>query len=121
MIVLSDEFYGEVSGHPIPTDMETVKLLVAAPAVLDLFMWLTYRCFTAKAPESIPIFGEFGLTSQLGSIEYSRPRRFRAELDKWLDTIRSIWPEYPARVSSAGLHLVVAPARAVLSDSRKTI
>ena len=121
VIVLSDEFYSEITAHPIPTDMEAVKLLVAAPAVLDLFMWLTYRCFTAKAPESIPIFGEFGLVSQLGSIEYSRPRRFRAELDKWLDTIRSIWPECPARVSSAGLHLVVAPARAVLSESRKTI
>ena len=49
VIVLGDEFYSEISGHPIPTDMEAVKLLVAAPAVLDLFMWLTYRCFTAKS------------------------------------------------------------------------
>ena len=78
VIILSDEFYGEIAAHPIPTDMEAVKLLVASPAVLDLFMWLTYRCFTAKAPESIPIFGEFGLVSQLGSIKYSRQRRFRA-------------------------------------------
>ncbi len=73
MIVLSDEFYSGISAHPNPTDMEAVKLLVPAPAVLDLFMWLTYRCFTAKGPESIPIFGEFGLVSQLGVGEILSP------------------------------------------------
>ena len=107
--MLSDEFYQEILAHPIPTDLEAVRLLAAAPAALDLFMWLTYRCFTAKRPESIPIFGEFGLVSQLGSVEYSRPRRFRAELERWLSTIRAIWPECPARVSSGGSHVTVAP------------
>jgi hypothetical protein len=45
VIVLSDEFYKEVMEHPIPTDVEAVKALSGAPAVLDLYMWLTYRCF----------------------------------------------------------------------------
>jgi Plasmid encoded RepA protein len=101
-IVLSDEFYQEILAHPIPTDFEAVKPLASAPAVLDLFMWLAYRCFTANGPESIPIFGEFGLVSQLGSVKYSRPRRFRAELEKWLSTIRVIWPECPAQLSPSG-------------------
>src|SRR3954469_25621328 len=61
VIVLSDEFYQEIVAHPIPTDLEAVKVLAAAPAVLDLFMWLTYRCFVAKGPETIPIFGPYGL------------------------------------------------------------
>jgi hypothetical protein len=65
------------------TDLEAVKVLSAAPAVLDLFMWLSYRCFFAKGAESIPIFGEYGLARQLGSVDYSRPRRFRAMLDQW--------------------------------------
>jgi hypothetical protein len=43
--------------------------------VLDLFMWLSYRCFIAKREETIPIFGQYGLAQQLGSIEYSRRRR----------------------------------------------
>ncbi|HEY3439693.1 MAG TPA: replication protein RepA [Paludibaculum sp.] len=113
VIVLSDEFYKEISAHPIPADMEAVKVLAAAPAVLDLFMWLTYRCFTAKGTESIPIFGEYGLVTQLGSVEYSRPRRFRAELERWLATIRVIWPACPARISPRGLHLEIAPCSAV--------
>jgi hypothetical protein len=48
MIVLSDEFYEEVTAHPIPTDLEAVKVLSASPAVLDLFMWLSYRLFFSR-------------------------------------------------------------------------
>ncbi|MBV8817811.1 MAG: MFS transporter [Acidobacteriaceae bacterium] len=60
MVVLSDEFYREVQNHPIPTDLEAAKALSASPAVLDLFTWLSYRCFTAKGRERVPLFGEFG-------------------------------------------------------------
>ncbi len=73
MVVLSDEFYKEVSSHPLPNDLDAVKVLAASPAVLDLYMWLTYRCFKATTPEAIPIFGEFGLAGQIGTVEYSRP------------------------------------------------
>jgi hypothetical protein len=76
IIVLSNEFFEEVTTHPIPTDLEAVKLLSSAPAVLDLFVWLSYRCFTSKGPERIPIFGPFGLVQQLGAVEYTRPRNF---------------------------------------------
>ena len=54
VIVLSDEFYAEITAHPIPTDLEVVKVFAAAPAVLDLFMWLAYRCFIAKGAERVP-------------------------------------------------------------------
>ncbi len=65
IIVLSDEFYEEILAHPIPTDLEAVKVLASAPAVLDLFMWLVYRCFVAKGKELIPIFGLYGLVRKL--------------------------------------------------------
>jgi hypothetical protein len=84
VIALSDDFYDEVVRHPVPDDLEAVKTLAASPAILDLYMWLSYRCFKAENAESVPIFGEFGLASQLGSVEYGRPRRFRAMLDQWL-------------------------------------
>jgi hypothetical protein len=113
VVVLSDEFYQETVAHPVPTDLEAVKVLAAAPAVLDLFMWLSYRCFKARGPESIPIFGECGLVRQIGTVEYSRPRRFRAMLNQWLTTIRVIWPECPARLSADGRWLKVDHAAAV--------
>jgi hypothetical protein len=113
VIVLSDEFYQEIVAHPIPTDLDAVKVLAAAPAVLDLFMWLTYRCFVAKGPEAIPIFGPFGVVSQIGSVEYSRERRFSAKLEQWLKTIRVMWPGCPARIVD-GRTLVIDHAIAIL-------
>jgi hypothetical protein len=101
IVVLSDEFYQEIVAHPIPTDLEAVKVLASAPAVLDLFMWLTYRCFVAKGREAVPIFGPFGLVNQIGSVEYSRPRRFTAKLDQWLSIIRVMWPDCPARIADS--------------------
>jgi Plasmid encoded RepA protein len=118
IIVSSDQFYQEITSHPIPADLEAVKVLAGAPAVLDLFMWLSYRCFLAKGQEAIPLLGPAGLASQIGSVEYSRPRRFREKLDEWLDTIRVLWPECPARISSDGLSLIVDQARAVLQQQR---
>jgi hypothetical protein len=97
----------------IPTDLEAVKVLAGAPAVLDLFMWLSYRCFIAKREETIPIFGQYGLAQQLGSIEYSRRRRFRVKLEQWLDTVRALWPDCPARISEDGRGLVLSPSSAV--------
>jgi hypothetical protein len=112
-ITLSDEFYSEIFSHPIPADLEAIRVLAAAPALLDLFMWLSYRCFVAKGPESIPLFGPFGLTQQLGCVEYSRPSRFRAMLEQWLQTIRALWPECPAVISGDGRILWIDRCAAV--------
>jgi hypothetical protein len=65
VVTLSDEFFAEVTAHPIPTDLEAVRVLAAAPGALDLFLWLSYPCLTAKAKDTIPIFGSHGLGRQL--------------------------------------------------------
>jgi len=112
-IVLSDEFYREILSHPIPTDLEAARVLSSSPAALDLFMWLSYRCFTAKGRERVPLFGEFGLVGQLGSTEYARPRKFREKLEGWLDLVRTMWPECPASIDSSGTGLFVDRAHAI--------
>jgi hypothetical protein len=52
--------------------------------------------------------------NQLGSAEYSRPRKFRERLERWLDLIRVMWPECPARISADGGALIVDRAMAIL-------
>jgi hypothetical protein len=79
---------------------------------------LSYRCFLVKGRETIPLFGAYGLASQLGSIEYARPRRFREKLDSWLDSIRVLWPECPAKISTDGTSLVMDHGCAVLANER---
>ena len=120
VIVLTEDFYREVTEHPVPNDLDSVKVLASAPAVLDLYMWLSYRCFKAKGPESIPIFGQFGLVAQLGSVEYSRPRRFRGMLQQWLSVIRAMWPTCPAKLSRDGHRLLIDHAPAIGSVQIRT-
>jgi hypothetical protein len=113
-IVLSDEFYREILNHPIPTDLEAAKALSSSPAALDLFMWLTYRCFTARGKERVPLFGDFGLVSQLGSTDYARPRKFREKLEGWLCLVRTMWPECTASIDRDGAALLIDHAHALL-------
>ncbi|HWF08922.1 MAG TPA: replication protein RepA [Bryobacteraceae bacterium] len=115
-IVLSEEFFREIIEHPIPTDMEAAKALSCSPAALDLFTWLSYRCFIAKGRECVPLFGECGLVNQLGSSGYARPRKFRERLGGWLDLVRALWPECPARINEDGTGLWVDRASAVLTE-----
>lgn len=112
-IVLSDEFFREVTTHAIPTDLEAAKALSSSPAALDLFMWLSYRCFTAKGQERVPIFGDFGLANQLGNADYARPRKFRERLERWLDLVRALWSGCPARISSDGSYILIQPGVAL--------
>lgn len=121
VVVLSDEFYREIAAHPIPADLEAVKVLAASPAVLDLFVWLTYRCFSSKGPERIPLFGNLGLVQQLGCVEYSRPRRFRAMLEQWLVSIRALWPECPASIASDGKYLYIDCSNAIGLKAASTL
>jgi len=81
--------------------------------VLDLFMWLSYRCFTAKGEERVPLFGNLGLVNQLGSAEYVRPRKFRERLERRLDLIRTMWPECPARIAADGQAILIHRAQAI--------
>jgi hypothetical protein len=120
-IILSPEFFKEILDHPIPTDMEAAKALSCSPAALDLFTWLSYRCFVAKGRERVPLFGETGLVSQLGSADYSRPRKFRERLESWLDLVRALWPECPARVDDNGTGLWVDRATAVLPSGEANV
>jgi hypothetical protein len=119
-VVLSDEFYREISDHLIPTDLEAAKALSSSPAALDLFTWLSYRCFTAKSEERVPLFGCFGLANQLGSVEYARPRKFRERIERWLSLIRIMWLGCPVRISKDGNALAIAPALSILRAHERT-
>ncbi len=120
-IVLSNEFYREIMNHPIPTDLDAARALASSPAALDLYTWLSYRCFGAKGEERIPLFSEFGLVNQLGTVAYARPRRFREQLEQWLELVKAMWPDCPARISSDGGALILSKASAIVSGRVATL
>jgi hypothetical protein len=112
-VTLSPPFWEELRTHPIPVDTEVVRALANNPGCLDLYTWLTWRCYQAKGTQRIPLFGPMGLASQLGVQEYARERKFRERIREWLELVRLCWPECPATVTKNGAFLQVEPATSV--------
>jgi hypothetical protein len=104
-VTLSAAFWNELSNHPIPVDTEVVRALANNPGCLDLYTWLTWRCYRAKDTQRIALFGPTGLASQLGVQEYARERKFRERVRQWLELVRLSWPECPASVTKNGAFL----------------
>ena len=111
IIVLSEEFWNEIQGHPIPVDLNVVRALADSPGNLDLYIWLVWRSWTAKTLVNIPLFGPEGLVSQLGNSENLRERDFRRQIARWLQITRQLWPECAATLAESGESLILRPAR----------
>lgn len=116
-IILSEEFWNEIQRHPIPVDLNVIRALADSPGNLDLYIWLVWRSWTAKAQVNIPLFGPDGLVSQLGNSENLRDRDFRRQIAKWLQTTCQLWPECGAAISESGENLVLHPAKKVRNAS----
>jgi hypothetical protein len=71
------------------------------------------RAYHVHGRNDSHFLGGLGLTAQLGSVEYSRPRRFR-NAKQWPAQVRTVWPECPAEISADGWYLRLARATAVL-------
>ena len=49
-IELGEKFFHEIIQHPVPLDLNILKALKRSSLGLDLYLWLTYRTFTLRAP-----------------------------------------------------------------------
>jgi len=110
-IVLSEEFWNEIQRHPIPVDLNVVRALADSPGNLDLYIWLVWRSWAAKAQVNIPLFGPEGLVSRLGNSENLRERDFRRQIARWLQITRQLWPECAATLAESGESLILRPTR----------
>ena len=113
IIELSENFWQEIRNHPIPGELNVVRGFANFPGCLDFYLWLTWRCHSARGREGIRMFGPTGLQAQLGSGEYLRPRDFRRTVARWLTQVRQCWPECPARLDPDGENIYLAPAAAI--------
>jgi hypothetical protein len=112
VITLSESFYQEIDQHRIPVEREVIAALAHAPGMLDFYMWVVWKSWTVKGAARVPLFGDCGLTSQLGSTEYSTRRRFRQILTDWIRKVKALWPDCPAGISRNGEYLVVKSSKA---------
>jgi hypothetical protein len=49
LVTLSASFWDELKSHPIPVDADVVRELANNPGCLDLYTWLTWRCYQVSA------------------------------------------------------------------------
>ncbi len=99
-VTLSEAFYHEITAHPIPVEREVIAALAHAPGLLDFYVWIAWKSWTVNGQHArVPIFGENGLSHQLGTAQYSVDRLFRHKIVHWLRHVKLLWPECPAQVS----------------------
>lgn len=82
VITLSDEFYAEISAHPIPTNLDVVPVTCTNTGSHGSLRLAVLSLLYGEGPQSIPLLGRLGVAQQLGSVEYTRPRRFTAKLSE---------------------------------------
>ncbi len=117
VIVLSDEFYREITSHPIPTDLEAVKVLAGAPLPRSVHVALLPLLCSSGAGIN-PTIWRARIGESTRFTEYSRPRRFREKLEQWLKMIRLLWSGCPAQINREGDALLVGRGSAVRTAER---
>jgi hypothetical protein len=103
-VTLSEQFYREITEHPIPVDMRAIKALKRSPLALDIYCWLTYRASYAKRPSTIPWAA---LAMQFGS-DYARLRAFKEAFLAELRKVATVYAGAQFDVTDTGL--VVKPS-----------
>jgi hypothetical protein len=120
VITLSQPFYDEINQHRIPVEREVVATLANAPGVLGFYVWLVWKSFTLRGrPARIPLHGPMGLASQLGNAPYAVARTFRLTVQRWLRTVRALWPECPVNLADDGRSLVVRTSHTACAIRRR--
>ena len=111
-VTLSEAFYKEIDQHRIPVEREVIAALAHAPGLLDFYVWVVWKSWILNGrPAYVPLFASYGLSSQLGTTQYSAKKRFRQTIAEWISKVKAFWPECPAQISKDGQLLVVRCSR----------
>jgi hypothetical protein len=105
-VLLTEEFFREVTGHAVPLDMAVVGQLRRSPMALDIYAWLTWRFSFLTEERTIPweyLRDQFGAT-------YSRDRDFRSKFVAALRAVHQSYPEANVEPTPAGLKLRPSPS-----------
>ena len=75
-IRLGEDFFNEIISHPVPINMNILTGLKRSSLGLDLYLWLTYRTFTLRAPLRLSwanLYRQLGVDPAQGQQQPHRP------------------------------------------------
>ena len=107
-------FFQEIINCPVPIDLNTLTALKRSTLGLDLYLWLTYRTFTLRAPLRLTwrqVYCQFGVEPDRASDRVT-VRNFQRKVLRELKKIKLAWSE---------LNYTTAPGVLVLHPSTPTI
>ena len=116
-IRLGEDFFNEIIRHPVPIDMNTLHALKRSSLGLDLYLWLVYRTFPLRAPQSITwkqVYLQFGLHPDKAS-DKRTVQNFRSEVLRELNKIKLAWPDL--NYTTAPGVLILHPSTPVIAPS----
>ena len=109
---LGEEFFNEVSAHPVPIDLRAVRAIKQSPMALDIYFWLTHRMSYLKKTNARDIPWA-ALKLQFGS-DYADnaqgTRDFRKQFVGQLRKVLTVYPQAKAEDSPSGLILRPSPS-----------
>lgn len=116
-LYLSEDFYREITEHPVPLDMRALRMLKRSPLALDIYAWLNWRLFRVKKPVCIPwesLQTQFGagypLDTARGKADFKR---------KFKDAMRKVSLVLPeARVGEASSGLLLKPGKPAIRSAK---
>ena len=100
-IRLGEEFYQEIIRNPVPIDLHILKALKRSSLGVDLYLWLTYRTFTLKAPLRLSwktLYRQFGADPAKAG-NPNTVNDFRTKCLRELTKIKTAWPALTYRAA----------------------
>ena len=119
-IELGAKFFEEVIRHPVPLDMNILREIKRSSLGLDLYLWLTYRTFTLKAPLRLSwkaLYRQFGVDPSKASDRVTVDN-FRKDCLRELKKIKKAWPDLHYSTAKGALILSPSPPRIAPSQLR---
>ena len=116
-IRLGEAFFNEIIAHPVPLDMNTLTALKRSSLGLDLYLWLTYRTFTLRAPLRLTwryLYRQLGADPAKAS-DNDTVQNFRRKVLRELVKIKLAWSDLNY-TTSRGV-LILYPSAPVIAPS----
>ena len=113
-IVIGEDLFNEIIRHPVPLDLNTLTALKRCALGLDLYLWLTYRTFTLRAPLRLcwrQVYRQFAADAA-NAEDKNIVQMFRRRVLRELKKIKLAW---------SGLNYSTAPGVLILLPSTPAI
>ena len=113
-IYLGEQFFNEIISHPVPIDMNILMALKRCSLGLDLYLWLSYRIFSLRAPLRLTwrqLYQQFG-TDPTKASDKRIVKIFCRQALRELKKIKLAWSE---------LNYTTAPGLLILHPSTPVI